>query len=96
METKEQYNQLKMIKDLLIYIPEKHINIVLKCIHDLHKEINGLTKENEHSKEALQEISECIDGFYDNSNPKRLYPELVKFAGYISVMNKVCNDSLKE
>lgn len=50
----------------------------------------------EQLKEALQEINECIDGFYDKSNPPRLHPELKKFAGYINVMSKVCREALKE
>ena len=53
-------------------------------------------KENIELKEALQEINECLDGFYDNNNPKRLHQELRKYAGYINVISKTCKANLKD
>lgn len=48
-------------------------------------------------QEALQEVLECTEGFYDeNSNPARLYPELSKFAGYINVIRKTCLEALND
>lgn len=48
-------------------------------------------------KEALQEILECTEGFYnENTNPARLYPELTKYAGYINVIRETCMDALKK
>ena len=53
-------------------------------------------KKVQELKEALQEISECLDGFYNNDNPRKLHPELSKFAGYINVMAKTCHNALKD
>lgn len=55
-----------------------------------------LEQKNQTYKNALEEIIECIDGFYDHQEPRRLFPELRKFAGFIQVMDKVANDALKK
>lgn len=47
-------------------------------------------------REALLEVQECMDDFWDNENPRRLHPELRKFAGPINVMGKVIRDVLAE
>lgn len=45
-------------------------------------------------KEAMEEIYECIDSFYDEGTPRCIYPELEKFAGYIQVIHKVAKNRL--
>lgn len=67
-------------------------------------EIEGLFKklqeENQRYKEfyqeSLEEIKDCIESFYDEGNPRRLFPELKKFASYINVMDKVVNEVLED
>lgn len=54
-----------------------------------------LEAKNREYKEALLEVRACIDEFYDNGTPRRLKPELSRFGGVISVMDRVALDALK-
>lgn len=55
-----------------------------------------LEEKNQVYKEALLEVRVCLDEFYDKGTPRRLKPELVRFAGLIKVMDTVALDALKE
>lgn len=61
----------------------------------LENQLKELKDENQMYKEALEEVRACVDSFYDNDFPRRLHPELVKFAGFIHVMDKVTFEVLK-
>ncbi|MEK5070821.1 hypothetical protein [Sporosarcina sp. FSL K6-1508] len=54
-----------------------------------------VTKEIVNLREALEEVRACVDSLYDNDSPRRLHPELVKYAGFISVMDRVTFEALK-
>lgn len=47
-------------------------------------------------REALIEVSECLDSFYTHDTPRRLHPELKNFAGLIQVMDKATRDALNK
>lgn len=62
-----------------------------------YDQIKGLlVGQNQKAEEALIEVKECLDSFYDNTKtPSRLYPELKEYAGCINVMSRVCDNALK-
>lgn len=61
----------------------------------LENQLKELKEENQKYKEALEEVRGCVDSFYDNDSPRRLYPELREYAGFIHVMDKVTFEALK-
>lgn len=62
----------------------------------LEDQLKNLKEESQMYKEALEEVRACIDSFYDSDSPRRLYPELVKYAGLIHIMDKVAYEALKQ
>lgn len=62
----------------------------------LENQVADLKNENQTYKEALVEVRECIDSLYNDESPRRLHPELAKFAGLIKVMDTVTLEALKK
>lgn len=62
----------------------------------LEQENQKLNEKNQEYKETLLEMRACIDEFYDKGTPRRLKPELAKFADVIKVMDTLALDALKE
>ena len=62
---------------------------------DVKPVFDELRDENKKLREALEEVRACVDSLYDNNSPRRLHLELVKYAGFINVMDKVTFEALK-
>lgn len=62
---------------------------------DLFNEVEAQKEEIKMLRETLTEVSECVDSFYEQGSPRKLYPELSRFAGTIHVMDKITRDALK-
>ncbi|MFK3936592.1 hypothetical protein ACI2JA_03625 [Alkalihalobacillus sp. NPDC078783] len=57
---------------------------------ELYEAKKILEKENLELKQALVEINSCVDSFYTQEEPRRLFDEpLSAFSGYIQVIDKV-------
>jgi hypothetical protein len=84
----EENNQVKMIKSLLAYIPEKHLFEVIKTVEKAHEEIYALSKEKEflieshklesqQSLDLLKEIDQLKAFITDNEFD--CYPEFKRY-----------------
>lgn len=78
------------VDQLLEELHESEAKIV-----ELHYQLSEKNAEIKKLKEALIEVKECVDAFYDNENPRRLHSELKNFSGVIRVIDKVTFDALK-
>lgn len=77
---------------------ESYCNNYNRAMSDVIKvgrERDNYFYKNQRYKEALVEVRDCIDMFYDNGTPRRIRPEFSSLVGFIHVMDSTCNKLLK-